>query len=209
MEATQLARSSTEDLAANPLFSCSLNPMLLVDGDRRCVDANPSACLLLRQPIEAIRTLTIDDLTAPEQRPRLHAAWSLLLQGQPPAEGLLRDMRMPDGTSLAVDFSVTAQIRPGRHLAIINFSAVHAPDRRPGGAAAPAKAVLTKREREVLTLVALGNTGVQIAGQLFLSPATVQTHVVNALIKLEAKNRAHGIALALQTNELNIDAALL
>lgn len=69
--------------------------------------------------------------------------------------------------------------------------------------------MLTKREREILTLVALGNTGVEIASRLFLSPATVQTHVVNALIKLGAKNRAHGITLAIQANELDLETALV
>ena len=68
--------------------------------------------------------------------------------------------------------------------------------------------MLTDRERQVLTLVALGNTGDQIAAQLSLAPSTVQTHVVNALNKLRAKNRAHGIAIALQTGELDLDDGL-
>lgn len=211
MEARQVARSTTADVGDNPLFGCSLTPMLLVDDDRRCVDANAAACLFLRQPVAAIRKLTIDDLTAPELRPGLHAKWSLLLlRGRSGATGsLLRQMQMPDGTSVAIDLSVTAQIRPGRHLAIIKFSAARAPDPRTSGAEAPPNEVLTNREREVLTLVALGNTGVRIASQLFLSPATVQTHVANALIKLGAKNRAHGIALALQTGALDIETTPL
>ena len=72
------------------------------------------------------------------------------------------------------------------------------------GAPAQASTVLTKREREILTLVALGNTGVEIAAQLFLSPTTVATHVTNALVKLGARNRAHGIAIALQNGELDL-----
>lgn len=74
MEAMHLAPSSIEDLCADPLFSHSLEPMLLVDDDRRCVDANPAACLFLREPIEAIRKLTIDDLTAPDRRDGLGAS---------------------------------------------------------------------------------------------------------------------------------------
>lgn len=204
MELTQVARSSSVDVGANPLFSGSLKPMLVVDDDRRCVDANAAACLFLRQPIAALRKLMLDDLTAPELRRRLQATWPLLLHRQSAMERLLRDMHMPDGTSVAIDFSVTPQIRPGRHLATIKFSAARSPARRTNGAAAPPNEVLTKREREVLTLVALGNTGVEIARRLFLSPATVATHVANALIKLGAKNRAHGIALALQTDALNM-----
>lgn len=118
-------------------------------------------------------------------------------------------MRLPDGSSVAVDFCVTPHIWPGRHLAIVGFPAARAVNGgRHVSAAAPADKILTKREREILTLVAHGHSGAQIAGQLFLSPATVQTHVVNALIKLRAKNRAHGIALALQANELNLRTTL-
>jgi hypothetical protein len=46
---------------------------------------------------------------------------------------------------------------------------------------------------------------VQIAEQLYISPATVQTHMARTLVKLGAKNRAHGIAIALQTGELALD----
>jgi len=42
------------------------------------------------------------------------------------------------------------------------------------------------------------------AAALFLSPATVQTHVTNSLIKLGAKNRAHGISIALRAGELDL-----
>lgn len=65
--------------------------------------------------------------------------------------------------------------------------------------------MLTDREREVLSLVAQGKTGAKIATQLFLAPTTVQTHVNNALVKLGARNRVHGVAIALQSGEIDID----
>ena len=43
---------------------------------------------------------------------------------------------------------------------------------------------LTHREREVLTLVAEGRSNSEIAGDLYLSPATVKTHVNRAMTKL-------------------------
>lgn len=46
---------------------------------------------------------------------------------------------------------------------------------------------LTKREKQILKLVALGNSTKQIAGQLFLSPYTVSTHRKNIGQKLELK----------------------
>ena len=44
-------------------------------------------------------------------------------------------------------------------------------------------------------------TGV-IAEQLFISPTTVETHVRKAMTRLGAKNRAHLIALALNSGEI-------
>jgi DNA-binding NarL/FixJ family response regulator len=58
---------------------------------------------------------------------------------------------------------------------------------------------LTAREREVMTLVALGLTNDEIAGRLVVSPATAKTHVSRAMIKLHARDRAKLVALAYET----------
>ena len=59
---------------------------------------------------------------------------------------------------------------------------------------------LTSREREVMALVAYGLTNGQIAGRLFVSPATVKTHVSRAMVKLHAHDRAQLVVLAYQTS---------
>lgn len=197
-----------EQLRSRALFVHSLNPMLIADDERRYVDANAAACLLLRLSPEAICELRIDDLTAPERRPGLGAVWSEFLQGKLVGQSVPWDLLLPDGASVQVDVSAIPHVEPGRHLAVLLFPAARALNDRVGHASRPANVVLTRREREVLTLVALGHTGVQIASELFVSPATVQTHVANALIKLGAKNRAHGIALALLTGELDLAQGL-
>lgn len=46
--------------------------------------------------------------------------------------------------------------------------------------------VLTRREREILLLLREGWSGPQIAGKLFISPFTVETHRKNMMRKLEA-----------------------
>jgi DNA-binding NarL/FixJ family response regulator len=57
---------------------------------------------------------------------------------------------------------------------------------------------LSKREREIMDLLAQGLTGEQVAARLFLSPETIKTHIRNAMNKLEANTRVHAIAIALR-----------
>jgi two-component system nitrate/nitrite response regulator NarL len=61
---------------------------------------------------------------------------------------------------------------------------------------------LTPREREVLTLLAEGHSGPQIADRLFLSPSTVKTHLANIYEKLEVSDRAAAVAKALRQGVL-------
>ncbi|HWG12212.1 MAG TPA: response regulator transcription factor [Streptosporangiaceae bacterium] len=60
-------------------------------------------------------------------------------------------------------------------------------------------AVLTDREREVMALVAGGLTNDEIAGRLYLSPATARTHVSRAMIKLRARDRTQLVVLAYES----------
>lgn len=57
-------------------------------------------------------------------------------------------------------------------------------------------AVLSPREREVLTLVADGLTNDEIATRLMVSIATVKTHVRSILAKLAARDRVHAVLIA-------------
>lgn len=58
--------------------------------------------------------------------------------------------------------------------------------------------VLTRREKEVLELIAEGMTNNEIAAKLFIAVTTVDTHRKNLLAKLEAKNTASLVRLATQ-----------
>lgn len=57
---------------------------------------------------------------------------------------------------------------------------------------------LTRREREVLGLVAQGLTNAQMADQLYLSPKTVSSHLVNIFAKLGVTTRAAATRFALE-----------
>ena len=57
---------------------------------------------------------------------------------------------------------------------------------------------LTKREREVLRLLADGLSNEEIGKRLFLSPETVRTHVQKAMRRLEADTRTQAVAVALR-----------
>jgi DNA-binding CsgD family transcriptional regulator len=58
--------------------------------------------------------------------------------------------------------------------------------------------LITRREKEVLGLIADGMTNNEIAQQLFISVATVDTHRKNLLAKFESKNIASLIKTAVQ-----------
>jgi EAL domain-containing protein (putative c-di-GMP-specific phosphodiesterase class I)/DNA-binding CsgD family transcriptional regulator len=62
--------------------------------------------------------------------------------------------------------------------------------------------ILTPREREMLNLLADGLSGPTIAEQLFLSPATVRTHIRNAMVKLGAHTRGQAIAMVLRSEQI-------
>lgn len=63
---------------------------------------------------------------------------------------------------------------------------------------APLLAGLSRREAEVLRLLAAGRCNRAIAATLCLSPGTVQRHVANAYLKIGAHNRAEATAYALR-----------
>ena len=65
--------------------------------------------------------------------------------------------------------------------------------------------VLTRREKEVLGLIAEGLTNNEIAAKLFLSSTTVDTHRKNLLAKLSAKNTAELVKLAFFYKIISID----
>ena len=173
--------------------------MVIADDHRRYVAANAAACLLLRLPEEQILGRTVDDLTPPDTRAQVGPLWDAFIR-EGTQQGTF-ELLMPDGQRVEVEYSATADVAPGQHLSILMFP----PGRSDPGAASRLRSVLTDREREVLALIAMGRSSALIAGELNVSPSTVETHVRHCLEKLGARNRAHAIAVGLRDGEISLE----
>ena len=64
---------------------------------------------------------------------------------------------------------------------------------------------LSPREREIMHLMAEGLTAEQIGQKITVSIETVRTHVRNVIRKLQARNRVHAIAIALERGEIQLE----
>jgi DNA-binding CsgD family transcriptional regulator len=64
--------------------------------------------------------------------------------------------------------------------------------------------LLTPREKEVLDCIKQGKYTSEIAATLSVRQSTVKFHVRNIMDKLEASNRAHAVAIALEKGMLKL-----
>jgi two-component system, NarL family, response regulator LiaR len=123
--------------------------------------------------------------------PALQAgAAGYLLKDVEPAE-LARAVRSACADEALIDPTVAARL----------LNTLSGDGRRPGGAlvsAADAIAHLTRREREVLELIALGHSNKRIALELEVAEKTVKTHVGHLLAKLGVADRTQAALLAVQ-----------
>ncbi|MFE3110403.1 response regulator [Kitasatospora indigofera] len=71
-----------------------------------------------------------------------------------------------------------------------------ATERRPHALPSSLPDGLTTREAEVLALIAEGLSNAEIAGRLFVSPATVKTHINNLFAKTAVRDRAQAVTYA-------------
>jgi PAS domain S-box-containing protein len=202
------------------LFERSAAAMMLADDRRRYRDANPAALAALEMTRQEVLRLRIDDLTAPDQRGQIPAIWAAL-QERGTLSGRLA-LQPPNGKRIEIQYSATANIVPGLHLAVFPPPGAEVPgldevdevdeadevDEGADGLESRGNDArsqeLTPREREVITLLALGLSGAEIAERLVLSPETVRIHVRNARQRLGARTRAHAIALALESGAITL-----
>ena len=73
----------------------------------------------------------------------------------------------------------------------------------PAARATKDRATLTKRQRETLQLLADGHSTEGVARRLHLSSETVRTHTKATLARLGARDRAHAVAIALRSGQID------
>jgi DNA-binding NarL/FixJ family response regulator len=109
---------------------------------------------------------------------------------------LLKDAEPADlATAARVVARGDSLLAPSMTRRLIAEFAARAKEPRP---AAELEAI-TQREREVMILVADGLNNDEIAKKLYMSPATVRTHVSRAMTKLGVRDRAQLVVLAYET----------
>ena len=177
-------------------FRQSRNAMVLVDDRRIHVDVNGAYLKLLGYPRGRVIGEPISRFVA--ERSRLSAEeWaSALAVGQTTGEA---ELICADGSRAGVQWGATVEVVTGRRLVLVvalstsrwggQFRRTTLSERDAGS--------LSKREEEIVRLIALGNTGPEIADELQIAHDTVRTHVRNSMTKLRARSRAHLVANAL------------
>jgi DNA-binding CsgD family transcriptional regulator len=186
------------------VFETTRVPMTVADGQRQHLAANAAARLFFRLTRAEVLETRIDDLTPAEKLPLLYNRWARLMNTGAVAGPY--DIALPDGTEVSIVYSAVANALPGHHLIV--FAPADWPedelvDLEEDAVRAPTRD-LSRREREVLNLIAVGADRHEIGEELTISVATVRTHIRNLLRKLSARNRAHAIALAMQHGLLEL-----
>ena len=178
------------------VFEQSTNPMALVTESRRFAEVNPSFERLLGYPRDDLVGRAVEALLPDSEHPILESEWQgFLATGSFAGE---RDLVREDGLTVSFEFAAHTEQVTGRRLVL--FVVMHAEVERSvekRDDVASGSQSLSPREREIVEQVARGESGEEIAARLGLSPETVRTHVRNAKEKLEARNRAQLVAIAL------------
>ena len=178
------------------VFERTSHPVVLLDEDRRVVDANDAAAALWGGPRDELLGRSLADTIKPAEQLLAASAWQAFLRSgsYQGTQGFIR----ADGSEAKVEVAARSATIAGHRLAV--FVATRG-DRR-STARRPASALpLTNREREVVTLIALGRETDEIATELRISPETVRSHVRNAMAKLEAHTRAQLVAIVLSAEQ--------
>jgi PAS domain S-box-containing protein len=189
------------------LFESSSSAIALLDEEGRFVEVNNAAVKLLgRSRGEFLGRRTPElGLLRPSDLEGSESEWQTFVRSG--ARSARRILVRPDGSEVEVEIEGRMAVVGGRRLAIsvVTPPVDVWPSVKSGSRPEP---TLTDREREVVTLIALGRTTPQIANELYISEATVNSHVGNAMSKLGTSTRAQLVATALSRGDTILPALL-
>jgi PAS domain S-box-containing protein len=179
------------------VFERTSNPIALLDDERRIVDVNDAALSLFGGAKQELVGSSMADSVRPDERSVAAIEWEAFLRSGEYSG--TRVLVRADGSEVQIDFAARLAIIGGRRLAIY-VAAADDPECTPTSVLA-GELPLTSREREIVTLIALGRDTAEIAEELHISPETVRTHVRNAMSRLGAHTRAQLVAIVLCTEK--------
>lgn len=169
LEAVELARELRPDLVLMDLRMPRLGGE---DATARILKGSPEIRVVI------LTTYDTDDAILPA----IEAGASGYLLKAAPEEEILAGLRSVSRGEVALAPSIAAMLV--RRVA--------------GGPGETAKPVLTEREVEVLALVARGRSNRAAADELFVSEATVKTHLLHVFEKLGVRDRTRAVTLAME-----------
>lgn len=180
-EAVELAQSLRPDVVLMDIRMPELNGIEAT----RDITGNP---LLSGTHVLVLTTFDVDEYVYDALRA---GASGFLLKDADPDE-IAEAIRIVDRGDALIQPSVMKRL-------VEDFAAGGPKAARPKGGHAEALSLLTDREAEILRLVARGMTNEQIAEALYISPATVKTHVARIMAKLDAHDRAQLVVFAYES----------
>lgn len=161
-------------------------PLLVVVGSH--LEADPVGVVQVAKEVDArVVALVPEGVGRPE----------LAALAEAGADGIL--VALVDGTALE---KAAARVMSGHRALspelVPALAGVLPAPVRSGAGSGPGDGALTERERQVLACLVRGARNEEIATELFLSPATVKTHLNHIYTKLEVRGRHEATARALQ-----------
>jgi PAS domain S-box-containing protein len=186
-------------------FHRSPQPMALLEPGKVFVAINDAFTAAFGYTPEQVVGTSADRIISPDDRAEMRRTWQLMLDSG--RIEYARDIVHAQGHLMRIRGASERGFVTGRDLVLTVALAQEPRDRNsegfPSTPSRQAGAGLTPREREVFQLLASGLNAPEIADRLFLSPATVRTHVQNGMQRLGARTRVHAISIALGRGEID------
>jgi DNA-binding CsgD family transcriptional regulator len=166
-----------------------------VENDYVNDDPGLRQCKTTVRPFRWIKETVYDHQRELRAAEVLERAWDWGLK-----DGLMIPVTSPGGRIGQVFFGGHEFDLAPDELRALHFMALYAFDRalQLSGRPDVPQLALTKREREVLTLVASGKTGEQIGEMLHITARTVVEHIKHCCRRLGAANRTHAVVIAIR-----------